>query len=213
VEEMQKAVYEKLAANSFESLIEKYPDSVLIKDSLVYLAKINTDLGHLDESIHYYEQAADRIENPVEKQKIYFNMVRNLEMMQQNQKAVDKLKQIIDIGAHSVYLENAYLTLAGYYRIIARERPVDTEDAYGAMIVLLQEMLAIEELGTASRRDALMLLAEAYFELDSYDRCEEALTMIENLETADESFTLNETDVLAIEGYRKRIEMHSRMGR
>lgn len=213
VEQNQKPVYLKLAGNAFRSIISDYAQSRFLKDSLVYMAKISSELGELDQAINYYSQACEEIEDPAEKQKIFFNMVRNFELMNRHDLALEKLQEIIAIGQPGVYLENAYLTLAGYYRIVARERPHEKLDAYGSLLQLLSDMIQKDEISTPSRRDALMLMAEAFFELDRYERCEEVLQMIESLESEDKTFTLKETDVMAIEGYRKRIDQHRRMGK
>jgi tetratricopeptide (TPR) repeat protein len=213
VDESEKAVYLTLAGNAFNSLIQNYDESDLVGQSLIYMAQIKSDMREFDEAIDYYQRAVEKMANPEDIQRIYFEMFRNYESLGQSQQAIEKLRQIIDIGNESVYLENSYLTLAGYYRMVARDQPAESVDAYGAMIALLQTMLEKSGISTASRRDALLLVAEAYFELDRYDQCETALTLVEDLESKDESFSLEETDMLAIEGYRKRIALHLQMGK
>jgi len=208
-----KAVFLKLAGNAFESLLKEYPDSIYSRDSIIYLARINTDLGEHQEAIRHYLSASELIDDLVEKQRIYYEMVRSYEAIEQYEQAVGKLRDIIEIGAPSVHLENSYLTLARYYQITAREQPVDARDAHGSIITLLQEMLSIEQISTTSRRSALLMMAEAYFELDAFDKCEEALKALEGLEQIDATFTLKETDIITIKGYRERIDRRQQMGR
>lgn len=211
--ESSRAVSLTLAENAFKRLINEYPESRFVQESLLKLAQIKTSRQQYAEANEYFERAGKLIDDPVRQQEVLFSMAQNLERLGKRTEAEEKLREVIAIDHVSDKLENAYLTIAEYYETQAQRMPVDAQDAYGAIVELLLDMLRHRNLSTNSRGSALKVLAKAYFELDAFERCEQTLQLLENLGQQDNTYMLDENYVDLIADYRQRIKQLQQMGR
>lgn len=204
---IERGVLVRLAEDAFEQLIEKYPDSQLIEKARMYLGEIYTVMGEDAKALKHYEAVEETVTDPKKLQEIYHYLAGNYERLNFTDKAIEKLRKIIEIGIPGRFYEDAYLTLVRYYRVAAEVNDEKAGEYYNIVVDLLYNLLnGGNEISTSTRNESLLALVHSLLELKRYDEAEVALDQLPEHPSSSANRAL-------IEDYRDRIKRHKMMGK
>ena len=203
-----KLVFIKLALNAFEKIVQNHPKSDLIDQTRLYLAEIYTAMQEDHKALVNYEAASKRVKDPAKLQEIYHFMAKNYESIGQLERAIDKLKMIIEMGMEGgYYYENAYLSLARFYRIAAEEDVENSEEFHKSVIQMLDQMInSGNQISSSTMQEALRWQVHSQLELKMFDDAEEVIERLEGM-------LLTPTNKALVEDYKGRLTRHKEMGK
>lgn len=197
----------RVARDSFETIVKKYPKSEYVEKSRLYLAEIYSALGEDEKALRNYEAAAMVITDPVELQEIYHFMAQKYDRVGRHEDALDSLKKIIELNITGRYYENAFLSLARYYRVAATESEDKSNEYFQRVIDLLRGLISREaEISESTLQESLMIIAHSMLELKRFDECEATLDRLENL-------NVSQTNRALMADYRERLQRQRTMGK
>lgn len=206
-EGMEKGVLVRLAEDAFEQLIDKYPESQLIEKARMYLGEIYTAMGDDAKALKHYEAAEKIVTDPKKLQEIYHYLAGSYERLNLTDKAIEKLRKIIEIGIPGRFYEDAYLTLVRYYRVAAEVNDEKAGEYYKIVVDLIYNLLdSGNEISESTRNESLLALVHSLLELKRYDEAEVALDQLPKHPASSANRAL-------IDDYRDRIKRHSMMGK
>ena len=165
----RRNVLRAMAEEAFRRLIEDYPESEYVQRVRLFLGEIYTAMGDHERALEQYEAAIGGIDDLESRQQVCLAMAQCYERSGQVGPAVERLRDIINIGRPGRYFEAAHLMLARYYYVAGhRERAVEQ----------LRELLGTE-VAFSSRQEAYVRLVEILVELERFDEANAALTELE----------------------------------
>lgn len=206
-EGIERGVMVRLAEGAFEKLIEKYPESPLVEKSRMYLGEIYTAMGEDAKALKHYEAVEKTVTDPKQLQEIYHYLASNYERLNFTDKAIDRLRRIIEIGIPGRFYEDAYLTLVRYYRVAAEVNDEMAGEYYKIVVDLLYKLLGSgNEISEPTRNESLLALVHSLLELKRFEEAEVALDQLPKQPASSANRAL-------IDDYRDRLQRHKMMGK